>query len=902
MWGMYSPFGTFHFSRLQSLLIDIMERALLFKYLITLAVLTTFLTGCFGDNPEESNAQHLQRAQAYQEQGQYKAAMIEYRNAVKKSGGGLESIVKYADMLNELGRNASALDLLNQASGEKNDRYYYELVESFIALKKYQSAEEALGNVDRDASPEAMLLNAQIAAGNGDLKKSEALFRQVAASQEQTNELKSKAHLGLAMSMARQTRFDAAQKELAQIPVADANYPDAQVIKAGIEIVRDDLSAAEATLSDVLSRMRNTDIMEPEKAVVLERLSYVLTRLGRSNEAYVYQKLLAEAFPGANEVSESYQAAVEAFQNKDYAKAKAALQSILEDYPTHNKAKQLLGVISYLEGDTQQASRYLSESVDPEVVDPLTRHVYAATNLKLQDPKKVLEILGPKVDTTDSAKTLALYAVAAISDGQGKKGEEALLRAAELEPENVRIRLTLANYYNNRRPPQSDAAYKHLEKSYAVAPTDQQVLTELVAHHFRQSGLEKAESFVQTALKNHPDAYGANLVAGYVSVAAQKLDSALGYFSSAVAAKSQVSDYSESLFAKGRTEFSLGRYQDAEKSLLVLIKDYPEFEQAYKALYAVYSKLENSEFAAEKLENLAKRNAVIQPYLVLIEANLARGNTVQSEIYYKEAKSLSRNSEALSDVDRNIRYAKALQALRQGDMKEARGLIAGLLTETPDNIRLLSFLVDVEIRDGNYQEAGKVLEQLKALDSEHPVIPVLHGDIEVAQQKLENARTYYEQAWNQTPSNLVADKLLAVLSMLKDDSARRDLLQSWQEKIPSAAKPILLQAITYQERGQKTRATESYQMVLERQPDNVAALNNLGWIYFEEGVFSKSLELLNRAADLSPENPAVLDSLGWVLFKNDQRDKALPYLEKANQLAPGNEEISAHLETVRKAG
>lgn len=867
------------------------------------ALLAVVVAGCDAQQSEsESESMHLSRAKAYQDQGQYKAAMIEYRNAVKKSGGALDSIVQYADMLNKLGRNASALDLLNQVSAEKTDAYYFELAESFIALQKYRSAEEALSNASQPAAAEALLLKAQIAAGNGDLDSSQNLFKQVASDPAQQGELKSRARLGLAMSLARKSKFDAAQKELEKIPLEDENYPDAQVVKAGIEIVNDDLPAAESTLSDVLSRMRNTDVMEPEKAVVLERLSYVLTRLGRSNEAYIYQKLLAEAFPGANEISESYQSAVEAFQKQNYVEAKAALQSILKDYPAHSKAKQLLGVISYLEGETLQASQYLSESVDPEVVDPLTRHVYAATSLKLQDPKKVLEILGPEIENTESAKTLALYAVAAISDGQGKKGEDALLRAAELEPDNVRIRLTLANYYNNSNPAKPDSALPHLEKAYQLAPADQQVLTDMVAYHFRQSGLDNASSFIQSALKTHPEAYGSNLVAGYVSVAAQNFKSALDYFSKAVLAKSQVADYSEALFAKGRAEYNLGLNQEAQKTLLVLVEDYPKHEEAYKALYAVYSKLEDEEGARKKLEQLAQRNAVIEPYLVLIQASLAQGDTESADAYYREARLLSKDKESLSAIERNIRYAKAVLALRQGDMKQARSLIVALLAETPENIRLLSFLVDIEIRDGQYQEAGKVLDQLVALDAEHPVVPVLNGDIAVAQQKLESARTFYEQAWTRSPSDIVADKLLAVLTLLKDEPARQTLLKNWQEKIPSAAKPILLQAIKYQERGQKTWATESYQQVLERQPDNVAALNNLGWIYFEDGAYTKSLELLNQAAKLAPDNPAVLDSLGWVLLKNKQRDEALPYLEKAHRLAPDNEEIAGHLEVARKAG
>jgi predicted Zn-dependent protease len=187
------------------------------------------------------------------------------------------------------------------------------------------------------------------------------------------------------------------------------------------------LEATEGILSELLSTFSNTDIIEPDKALVLERLAYVLTRQGRTNEAYIYTKLLAEAFPGANEVQEKYRRAVEKFQAKDLDEAQKIILAILEDYPSYKKATQLLGIISYLRGDNELASKYLSESVDPEVANPMTRHIYAATNLKLNDPKKVLEILEASIHNETSAQTQALYGLAAMSDKQYLKGEAALL-------------------------------------------------------------------------------------------------------------------------------------------------------------------------------------------------------------------------------------------------------------------------------------------------------------------------------------------------------------------------------------------------------------------------------------------------------------------------------------------
>ena len=43
-------------------------------------IVSFFLVACSEPNQQEMNANHLARAAAYQDQGQYKAAMIEYKN------------------------------------------------------------------------------------------------------------------------------------------------------------------------------------------------------------------------------------------------------------------------------------------------------------------------------------------------------------------------------------------------------------------------------------------------------------------------------------------------------------------------------------------------------------------------------------------------------------------------------------------------------------------------------------------------------------------------------------------------------------------------------------------------------------------------------------------------------
>jgi hypothetical protein len=78
----------------------------LIKILVTsiLSIGIAISAGCSEDSDDQAYQVHIDRAKAYQDQGQYNAATIEYRNALQKSAGKIDVVVDYALMLNELGR------------------------------------------------------------------------------------------------------------------------------------------------------------------------------------------------------------------------------------------------------------------------------------------------------------------------------------------------------------------------------------------------------------------------------------------------------------------------------------------------------------------------------------------------------------------------------------------------------------------------------------------------------------------------------------------------------------------------------------------------------------------------------------------------------------------------------
>lgn len=109
--------------------------------------------------------------------------------------------------------------------------------------------------------------------------------------------------------------------------------------------------------------------------------------------------------------------------------------------------------------------------------------------------------------------------------------------------------------------------------------------------------------------------------------------------------------------------------------------------------------------------------------------------------------------------------------------------------------------------------------------------------------------------------------------------------------------PALLygRALAHEQLGAIDAAEADLRLMLVLDPDNVDALNALGYTLADRTErFAEAHELIRQAYALSPDNPAIIDSLGWVLFRMGRVDEALVHLRRAFELQR-DAEVAAHL-------
>jgi tetratricopeptide (TPR) repeat protein len=95
------------------------------------------------------------------------------------------------------------------------------------------------------------------------------------------------------------------------------------------------------------------------------------------------------------------------------------------------------------------------------------------------------------------------------------------------------------------------------------------------------------------------------------------------------------------------------------------------------------------------------------------------------------------------------------------------------------------------------------------------------------------------------------------------------------------------------------KAIEFYEKALDLDESNPTALNGLGFILVDTNQdIPRGLRYCRRAVDRNPQNPADMDSLGWAFFKSGEISEARIWLRRALDMAPDEREIRTHMKVV----
>jgi putative PEP-CTERM system TPR-repeat lipoprotein len=188
------------------------------------------------------------------------------------------------------------------------------------------------------------------------------------------------------------------------------------------------------------------------------------------------------------------------------------------------------------------------------------------------------------------------------------------------------------------------------------------------------------------------------------------------------------------------------------------------------------------------------------------------------------------------------------------------------------------------------------MEMARRIQQQHPESYqgyLVEGDLHLAAKEYEQAARSYTAGYDRQKTAELAVKLFQARLQGGDEGSARMPLEDWIVQHPEDLRVRQVLAQAYLRADKSDAAIEQYQVVVEQQPDNVAALNNLAWMYHTQKD-ARAVDHAQRAYDLAPDKPEVADTLGWLLLDRGELERGLALLQEAAGRAPHIPAIRYH--------
>ncbi len=205
---------------------------------------------------------------------------------------------------------------------------------------------------------------------------------------------------------------------------------------------------------------------------------------------------------------------------------------------------------------------------------------------------------------------------------------------------------------------------------------------------------------------------------------------------------------------------------------------------------------------------------------------------------------------------------RALRALDRG--RDAARLVAGLRRKEPGNPAWIA-LSTIEEADRAGGDDDAVAAAVRAVQASGGDAPALASRVAL-----------WLLSWDR---GTLAARFLDAFGLPPEPPA--DLLRA--------------RAAVLSETGRTGEAEAAYRMLLEKNPDDPAVLNDLGYLLADEGRdLDEALAMLRKAVQARPDEPNYLDSLAWVLHRLGRSAEALPLLLRAVRSGDGSPDATLH--------
>ena len=880
---------------------------------LSLALLAV-TTGCNRDDPDN----FLQSGKDFLEKKDYKAAVIELKNALQGAPQNGEARYLLAQALVETGEARDAEIELRKAAEAGYDP---NLVQPALAsaLRGMGEAAKALDVAssatltEPGAKARMQSIVGSILLGRGKISEARDAFTQALEHDPSNVDAK----LGLARLATTDGGIAEAEKQVDALITQSPAFADALLFKAQLLVAQGKAAESIQVLGRAVDARPNS---------IAAHMSLVPALLRTGDVAGARARVDALKNIARDSVAPLYLDALVLSGEGKLIEARDAAENALKYAPDYPPLLLLAGTLAMQQRNLAEAEEHLTKAAKA-VPNGYAQRLLVGTLLQAGKPQRAKELLDPPLEARpDDPGLVSLAAELAMGRGDYKEATKLYSKALAGDPKNVvrQTRLGQAMVGSG----DVEHGVQVLESAAQNTANNIQADLSLIAVHMNKREPEKAKAALETLLQKQPDNPVAHNMKGLVLMASRDNEGARKSFERALELQPTFFPAAANLaqmdVRQGNQKAALGRYQS------ILQKD-PKQEQA---LLATVLLLQQSNALPAEVEKALDRAVEGNPSSV--SAHLAKINYMLGQRRMQDAVTAAQTAVAVRPDSVQILEALGRAQLAAGDSNQALGSFGKLAALQPKGVRplllqaeahaaskdwasaraslekalklepgarsILLSVVNIEARAGNVEKA---VAAARVIQKQYPKESLGYGaeaDVYANARRLKEVETSLRAGMEEAPDVNLAARLWLVLTEQKRTAEADAVVREWIGNNPKNAALQNYIASQYTARSNWAEAARWNRESLKVIPDSPATINNLAWALAQLKDPS-ALQHAEKALTLAPNSPAILDTVGWIHLQQGDSQKAAEALRKAHGLAPNQALIRLHLaEALLKAG
>jgi putative PEP-CTERM system TPR-repeat lipoprotein len=870
----------------------------LIRTLIAGLAFASMLAACSGDNPEK----HLAKAGESMTKRDFRAAIIEIKNALQLDPNRVDTRIMLARALLESGDPKSAELELGKAQelGAPADDLVPLQMRTWLATGQAkriidEATKAKLTNAGATATVQSALGEAYLATGKPE-DAAKAIAMALQAKPDDTYALLAQARLRM---VERKPEESAAIID--RLLAHDAASAEAWRFKGDLQNARGERS--EALVSYRKAVEARPDYVQGHYAVVSNLLAQ--TKLEDATQALAAMKKVS-----ANHPLTLSAATLVAFGAKDFKAARESTQLLLRMAPDNPQVLLQAGAAEYQMKSYAQAETLLAKVIKSDPGSVAARRWLTLTYLASGQPEKAIDTLKPIIEKIrGDANMLMLAGESHMRAGDATRAEEFFVAASKLEPNDPRKRTSVA--LTRVAKGEADAGFAELEQ-ISAADTGISADMALIASHLRRGEIDQGLKAIDSLEKKQPDNPLPHEMRGRLLLAKRDVAGARKSFERALALKST---YFPAVAGLAALDVNDKKPEEAAKRFEALVAADPQNVQAYLALAGLKMRAgaPNEEVAALINKAVAAGPGEVSARAALVELHLRAKDPRKAIAAAQDAvaamperpelldllgQAQQANGEfnqALASYEKQVKLQPTLPRplLRMAEINVAAKRPDAAVLNLRNALALKADLVEAQrglimlnLQSGKDKDALALAHEVQKQRPKEAVGFMLEGDVASSQKSWDKAATAYRAGLKLAPeAGQLAVKLHGVLQAGGNKAEGDRFATAWVKDHPKDYGFQMHLAETALARNELEGASTRFRNLLAVMPENPAVLNNLAWVAGKLKA-PDAVPLAEKANQLAPNQPAFMDTLAMLLLDKGDTARALELLNKAVELQP----------------